>query len=50
MFSTLSRERGGREWTVADVRPGARVRLYLATATAQIVLTPDDERLPVSLG
>ena len=50
VFSSRSREFGGGEWTAADVRPGARLRLYLATASAQFVLSPNDERIPVSLG
>ena len=50
VFSSRSREFGGGEWTAADVRPGARLRLYLATASAQFVLGPNDERIPVSLG
>jgi len=49
VFSSRSRECGGREWTVADVRPGTRLRLYLATASAQFVLGPNDERIVVSL-
>ncbi len=49
VFSSRSRNFGGGEWTAADVRPGARLRLYLATASAQFVLSPDDERIPVSL-
>jgi pyridoxine/pyridoxamine 5'-phosphate oxidase len=49
VFSSRSREFGGREWSVADVRPPARLRLFLATASAQFVLDPNDERLAVSL-
>ncbi len=49
VFSSRSRECGGREWTAADVRPPARLRLYLATASAQFVLGPNDERIAVSL-
>jgi pyridoxine/pyridoxamine 5'-phosphate oxidase len=50
MFSRRSRDRGGGEWTMNDIRPPSPLRLYLASATAQFVLGPRDERIAVSLG
>ena len=46
-FSERSRSCGARAWEAADVLPGAPFRLYRATASAQFVLGPGDERLPV---
>jgi hypothetical protein len=37
-------------WTRDEVDPPARLRLYRATASEHFVLTPGDERMPVSLG
>jgi nitroimidazol reductase NimA-like FMN-containing flavoprotein (pyridoxamine 5'-phosphate oxidase superfamily) len=48
-FSRRSVAHEGREWTAADVRPPARLRLYRATAAEQFVLDEHDERVPVSL-
>jgi pyridoxine/pyridoxamine 5'-phosphate oxidase len=50
VFSRRSQERGGRHWTMDDIRTSAPLRLYLASASAQFVLGPGDERIPVSLG
>lgn len=46
-FSQRSQQSGAREWQAADVLPPSRLRLYRATASAQFVLGPGDERLPV---
>ena len=46
-FSERSRSCGARAWEAADVLPPAPFRLYRATASAQFVLGPGDERLPV---
>ena len=48
-FSRRSVECGARAWSASDVLPPARPRLYRATATAQSVLGPGDERLPVRI-
>jgi pyridoxine/pyridoxamine 5'-phosphate oxidase len=50
VFSRRSQERCGRHWTMDDIRTSAPLRLYLASASAQFVLGPGDERIPVSLG
>jgi hypothetical protein len=44
---------GGREWTAQDVRPGAGLRLYRATADSYSILAKDgrpDHRIAVPLG
>jgi hypothetical protein len=41
--------RGGRRFTVEDVRPPARLRFYRATATDHWLLDEHDERIPVDL-
>jgi hypothetical protein len=49
-FSARSVAHGGREWTAQDVRPGAGLRLYRATADAHSILAKDgqpDHRVPV---
>jgi hypothetical protein len=51
-FSRRSVAHGGREWTIEDVRPGADVRLYRATADSRWILAKDgrpDHRTPVPL-
>lgn len=51
-FSRRSVAHGGLEWTSEDVRPGAGLRLYRATADAHSVLAKDgrpDHRIPVQL-
>ena len=51
-FSRRSVAHGGREWTSADVRPGAGLRLYRATAASHWILAKDgrpDHRIPVLL-
>jgi hypothetical protein len=48
-FSAASQRHGGVAWTTADVLPPARHRLYRATVSEQFVLSPRDERIPVSL-
>ena len=49
VFSRRSVEHGGSAWTLEDVRPPARLRLYRATASEHFVLGAHDERVPVSL-
>ena len=52
-FSHRSVAHGGPPWTSADVRPGAGVRLYRATADSHWILARDggpDHRIPVPLG
>ena len=51
-FSRRSVAHGGHEWTTGDVRPGAGLRLYRATADAHWLLAKDgrpDHRVPVPL-
>jgi hypothetical protein len=51
-FSRRSVAHGGLEWTNEDVRPGAGLRLYQATADSHWILAKDgrpDHRIPVSL-
>jgi Pyridoxamine 5'-phosphate oxidase len=48
VFSRRSVEHGGSEWTLEDVRPPARLRLYRAIASEHFVLGAHDERVPVS--
>ena len=51
-FSRRSVAHGGPEWTSEDVRPGARLRLYQATADSHWILANDgrpDHRIPVAL-
>lgn len=49
VFNNRSEALGWPRWTVEDVRPPAPLRLYLATASAQFVLGPDDQRVPLTL-
>ncbi len=49
VFSRRSEAHGGDEWTLEDVRPPARLRLYRAIASEQSVLGANDQRLPVTL-
>ena len=48
VFSRRSLEHGGRAWALEDVRSGARLRLYRATAVEQYVLDEGDRRVAVS--
>jgi hypothetical protein len=48
-FSRRSLEHGGVPWTLADVEPPARLRLYRAAASDQYVLDANDRRIAVSL-
>jgi uncharacterized protein YhbP (UPF0306 family) len=48
IYSARSQASGAQAWEPADVTPPARFRLYRAEASAQFVLGPGDERLPVS--
>jgi nitroimidazol reductase NimA-like FMN-containing flavoprotein (pyridoxamine 5'-phosphate oxidase superfamily) len=47
IFSKRSVSHGGNEWTVDDVSPPARHRLYQATAEAHYVLDEHDHRVEV---
>jgi hypothetical protein len=49
IFSKRSVGHGGNEWTVEDVSPPARHRLYQATAEAMYVLDEHDHRVEVQL-
>jgi hypothetical protein len=52
VFSRRSVAHGGREWTAEEVRPGAGLRLYRATADSHWILAKDgrpDHRIPVPL-
>jgi len=52
-FSARSVAHGAREWTSQDVRPGAGLRLYRATADSYSILAKDgrpDHRVPVPPG
>ena len=49
VFSERSLAQGGRVWTPQDVGQSGRVRLYRARASEQFVLSPEDERLPLTL-
>lgn len=48
IFSRRSRALGLRNWRTADVTEPAPHRLYRATASACYILTPNDQRLPVT--
>jgi pyridoxine/pyridoxamine 5'-phosphate oxidase len=50
VFNRRSEALGWPSWSVEDVREPARLRLYLATASALFLLGPNDERLAVELG
>ena len=49
IFSRTSEAQGLPVWTREQVREPARHRLYRATASEHFVLSPRDERIPVSL-
>jgi hypothetical protein len=49
VLSRRSLTHGGVAWSVDDVRPPARHRLYRATATEHHVLDERDERVRVEL-
>jgi hypothetical protein len=49
VFSRSNQERGGSSWTLDDVRPPRRLRLYRAIASEQWVLDEHDRRVPVDL-
>jgi hypothetical protein len=49
IFSHRSQEVGAPEWTVADVMPPARFRLYRATASRIFVLDRGDRRIELNL-
>lgn len=49
IYSHRSQEVGARAWTVADVMPPARFRLYRATASRIFLLDRGDRRIEVNL-
>jgi nitroimidazol reductase NimA-like FMN-containing flavoprotein (pyridoxamine 5'-phosphate oxidase superfamily) len=52
VFSRRAVWHGGRAWTASDVRPGAGLRLYRATADSHSILAKDgqpDHRIPAPL-
>jgi hypothetical protein len=49
-FSRRALAHGGVAWSIDDVRPPSRHRLYRARAVEQFVLDEHDERVPVNLG
>jgi uncharacterized protein YhbP (UPF0306 family) len=49
IYSHRSQDVGAPEWTLADVTPPARFRLYRATASAIFVLDSGDRRIEVNL-
>ena len=52
VFSRRSVAHGGREWTAEELRPGAGLRLYRATADSHWILAKDGRpghRIPVRL-
>jgi nitroimidazol reductase NimA-like FMN-containing flavoprotein (pyridoxamine 5'-phosphate oxidase superfamily) len=48
-FSRRSLAHGGSEWTLEDVQPPARLRLYRAVAADHYILGSDDRRIPVTV-
>jgi hypothetical protein len=50
IFSARSVMQGMRNWTRDDGRSPAPHRLYRAAASEYFVLSPQDQRMPVSLG
>jgi pyridoxine/pyridoxamine 5'-phosphate oxidase len=49
IFSRESEEQGLPVWTSDQVRSPARHRLYRAVASEHFVLSPRDERIPISM-
>ncbi|HJV30265.1 MAG TPA: hypothetical protein VJ645_07080 [Gaiellaceae bacterium] len=49
IFSRRSEAHGAKVWTLEDVRPHARHRLYRVVASEHFVLTDGDQRTPVSV-
>jgi pyridoxine/pyridoxamine 5'-phosphate oxidase len=49
VFSNISRAQSLPPWSLEDVLPPARHRLYHATASEHFLLTSTDERLPVAM-
>jgi hypothetical protein len=49
VFSSVSEVNGAGAWSRSDVEPPAELRLYRATIAEHFVLSPGDQRLPVSL-
>lgn len=50
VFSGVSEAKIDKAWTLADVQPPARLRLYRASALEHFVLSSGDQRIPVELG
>jgi hypothetical protein len=50
VFSRSARSRGGAGWSLDDVGPTARLRLYRAEASQQWVLDDHDRRVPLPVG
>lgn len=48
-YSRRSLAHGGRKWTLENIRPPARLRLYRAVATKHYVLDEHDNRVPVTV-
>ena len=44
-YSRSCQDRGGSSWSTDDVRQGARLRLYRATASARWILDSHDQRV-----
>jgi hypothetical protein len=49
LYNRRTVDRGLREWTPDDVRAPAKHRLFRATPFEHFVLSPHDERIPVTL-
>jgi hypothetical protein len=49
-FSRRALAHGGAAWSIDDIGPPSRHRLYRARAVEQFVLDDHDERVPVDLG
>jgi uncharacterized protein YhbP (UPF0306 family) len=49
IFSRRSEAHGAKVWTLEDVRPHSRHRLYRVVASEHFVLTDRDQRTPVSV-
>jgi uncharacterized protein YhbP (UPF0306 family) len=48
-YARRSLAHGGNAWTMDDVQPPARLRLFRADAVEQYVLEANDQRVPVTL-
>lgn len=50
VYSRSCQDRGGAPWSLDDVGPSGRLRLYRATASEQWILDSHDQRIAVPLG